>query len=41
MLFDSLWKQTHIICLTTKYVNVTNYYKLEALNKMINNTLVS
>ena len=31
MLFNSLWKQTNIICLTTKYVNITNYYKLELL----------
>ena len=39
MLFNSLWKQTNIICLTTKYVNITNYFKLELLNKMSEITL--
>ena len=31
MLFNSLWKQTNITCFT---VNVTNYCKLELLNRM-------
>ena len=34
MLFNSLWKQTNITCFTAKYVNVTNYCKLELLNRM-------
>ena len=37
MLFNSLWKQTNM---TTMYVNVTNYYKLESLNKMSEITLI-
>ena len=37
MLFNSLWKQTNM---TTKYVNVTNYCKLESLNKMREITLI-
>ena len=40
MLFNSLWKQTNIICLTTKYVNVTNDCKLELLNRMSEITLI-
>ena len=41
MLFNSLWKQTNIIFLTTKYVNVTNHHKLELLNKMSEITLTN
>ena len=45
MLFNSLWKQTNIICLTTKYMymyaNLGNYFKLELFNKMCGITLTN